>query len=326
MRRATLITAAASCFAFACRDQEAPPASPGPKIESTRLPDNKLGLPPDTKVPDGFAKLSPEMQREFLRSVWRRPIEKAQSRNDRAELVRPAPADFLPDGKDKSLKLALVPFKTRLKAGESLWYRLEMQNVGSSSITWAEMNSFFKSGVFLGSESFRLRMTLPNGTHVGGAAVPFRIGHCPGNPGPKTLVSATGVSEEDFKDVFTKVTAKSSAERELSVTLAPGEAIVTRPWHYSDPCFPKEPDSAAQAALSQGFREWPWDESRRTPGIYRLRFELYRPAPRRPSEDAMAEIERKHGMTRASQLRALEVESRFALGIVPSNEIQVELR
>lgn len=308
-----------------CRQTETPPSAPAPKMESTRMPENKLDLPPGTKLPDGFSKLSPDMQREWLRAVWRRPLEKAQAKADMVELVRPAPASFRSDGKEKSLKLTLIPLKTRLRAGESLWYKLEMQNVGASSISWIETNSFFKSGTPLGSESFRIHLTLPSGDRVEGMAYPFLIGHCPGNPGPKKILETSGVSEEDFKDMFTKATAKSAIKDELNLILAPGESLVTRPWRYVDPCFPKEPTEAERAALAKGFREWPWDKGRATFGKYSVRFELHHPPPKWPDEETLAAVERKHGMSRASQLTAFEVQNRFALGIVWSNEIQIEL-
>lgn len=305
-------------------DADTPPASPDAR--ATRLPENKLDLPPDTKVPDGFSKLSPDGQREWLRGVWRRPRENAQASKDKAELVRPAPKGFTPDGKEKSFKLTLFPLKTQLRPGESFWYRFELQNIGSSTVTLREQESFFKSGYALGYLHYDLYLTLPDSTEVKGLSHPFSIiGHCPGNPGPK-VIEAVGGTEEDFKDEFLKATADSSIARELAVTLEPGETIVTRPWRFVDSCMPKAPTSAEREALAKGYREWPWDRERRRPGIYSIRIEMNDSAPAKPpTEEEMAAIEKKDEFSRKSQLLVYEMRKKFALGRVSSNSVRVTL-
>lgn len=323
--KATWLAVISLWLSAGCGKQDSGGKNPStPSLAATRIPENKLNLPPDTKVPDGFSKLPPDAQREWLRGVWRRPLERTQSLKDRAELVRPAPRDFQSDGKEKSLKLTLIPFKTRLKPGESLWYRLEIQNIGTSSVTWTESNSFFKNGIYLGSEFIHIYLKLPGGKEVRGMAVPLSFGHCPENPAPKSPVEASGVSEEDFKDMFTRATAMSDVEGGLDLALAPGETLSTRPWRHKNPCFPKTPGKLEQAALSRGFREWPWDMNHAAPATYGLRFEFSQPAPSAPpTEEEMAIFERKYGLSRADQLFSFAQRTRNSLGTYSSNSVQV---
>lgn len=313
------------CLGAGCGKHESPGQTPSaPSLAAVRIPENKLDLPPDTSVPDGFSKLPPDAQREWLRGVWRRPLETAQTLKDRAELVRPRPPGFKSDGKTKSLKLTLIPLKTRLKPGESLWYRLQIQNIGTSSVTWTESNSFFKNGIHLGSEFLHIYLRLPDGREVQGMAVPLSFGHCPENVSSKRPVEASGVSEDDFKDMFTRATAISDAEEGLHLVLAPGETLSTRPWSYKNACFPKKPADTERTALSSGFREWPWDMNHAGPGTYGLRFEFSQPAPSAPpTEEEMAIYERKYGLSRADQLLAFSQRTKSSLGTYSSNSIQV---
>jgi hypothetical protein len=293
-------------------------------LATERIPENKLNLPPDTKVPDGFGRLPADAQRDWLRAVWRRPLESAQALKDRAELVRPKSPGFKADGREKSLKLTLFPFKTRLRPGESLWYRLEIQNVGTSSVTWTESNSFFKNGIHLGSEFIHIYLTLPEGKEVRGMANPLNFGHCPETAKTIKPLEASGLSEEDFKDKLTKATAISDIEGGLELVLAPGETLSTRPWNYKNPCFPKTLGETEKTALSRGFREWPWDMNHAAPGTYGLRFEFSQPAPSAPpTEEEMADFERKYGLSRADQMYSFAQRTKSSLGTFSSNSVRV---
>lgn len=292
-----------------CRGQSEPPAA-NPVEVVAEQPENRLDPPTATEVPSGFPGLTMEQQREWLRGSWRQPREAAQADKDRAELVRPAPKSFVPDGAQMGLKATLIPHKTKLKAGDSFWYRLEIQNVGPSTIPWREENSFFKSGFNLGARLFSLYLTLPDGREVKAVSFPFRLGHCPGQIRAKRVLEASGMSRDDAKDLHLKATADLEIQRELMIDLAPGETLVTRPWRYEDPCSTTRSHSDA---FEHGFREWPWDAERRAPGRYAIRIVLNDPVPSAPQTNDKV------------LLSAYEMRRKLALGRISSNSVTVTL-
>lgn len=325
---AFIASVAALGVAFGCRQQPKPKPSPEPKLDAphdTSLPKNNLNLPPGTEVPKGLKSLPPHLQRELLRSIWEKPRVDRQADLDRKELVRPAPPGFKASGGAKALKLTLIAHATRLKRGESLWYRLEMQNVGTDPISWSEDGSFFKFGGFLGSHWMKIMVMRPDGKEIEAAPYPFHIGHCRGQTGWTKGVEATGVSEEDFKDTFIKSTIDARLSQGLRLALAPGETLVTRPWEYVDSCLPPRPRDEAKRLLKMGYREWPWDREFDKPGSYKIRFVMDNGAPPPPTGEQMAMMEKRFGETRKEQLHLYEMIKANSIGIFSSNAITVEV-
>ncbi|MDE2290833.1 MAG: hypothetical protein KGL53_02015, partial [Elusimicrobia bacterium] len=66
---------------------------------------------------------------EMEMAAWER--DKA----DRKSLVRPAPPGFKPSTRGKGIELRLIPARARMRVGQRFWYGLELQNVGSDTVT-----------------------------------------------------------------------------------------------------------------------------------------------------------------------------------------------
>lgn len=179
---------------------------------------------------------------------------------DRKELVRPAPDFWRPESRGRALKLTLFLEKTTLRAGESLRYRLEVQNIGEKEVFLHEDPSFIKTGRFLGSE-YRPLLTTPDGVESRMSPPIHLFG---GGPLKPAEVDYSGMTEAEALAAVKREESRDWTKNKLILHLRPGETIITRP------------DAGGR------FRELETSPVFDLPGKYRLRFVFHElPVPER---------------------------------------------
>ncbi len=169
---------------------------------------------------------------------------------DRKELVRPAPDFWRPESRGRALKLTLFLEKKTLRAGESLRYRLEAQNIGEKEIFLHEDPSFIKTGQIMDDE-YRPFLTTPDGLETR-MSPPFAL--FSGGPQNPPEVDFTGMTEVKAQAAVKRLESRDWTKNKLILHLRPGETIVTR----SDP--------------GGRFRDLKTGTVFQRPGKYRLRF------------------------------------------------------
>ncbi|TPW22110.1 MAG: hypothetical protein FD126_16 [Elusimicrobia bacterium] len=262
-----------------------------------------------------------DRERVAILNKSRRP-DWLQNRNDRRELVLPAPEGFRPEPVDRKLKLTLRLRENRIRRGGKLWYRLELQNIGRKPCRYIEFDTFFKGHLHQMGEEFNFILTAPDGS-TQKLDFTFR------------LISGTGLETEvrfpgqekwtaaESKENLSKINYYCRGFDSISIELLPGETLYSRPWRKDD-CVeqffrtrggevPAEPAPLEFRALST-------DYDFRTPGRYRLRLvwdEL-------GGLKWLAEMSRE-GPTRKKLLEDYERRSRGKLGAVASEEVAFEV-
>ena len=250
-----------------------------------------------------------------------------EARADDRRLVTAAPKGFKPKARARMLSIKLTARDSKIKVGESFWYRLEIQNVGSSVITYSEYDSFLKDGSDTGLR-WRFYVTPPNGARewMGGGPEELHLSN-PANRAVEIPGSAS-MSKVEIETFILKNEAWRKADSQLSVTLAPGQTLSSRPWKWEPEArhrkFFIHRDKPTDRPKYEGFREF-WTGYRfRTPGRYEITVVLNDPAPPPPNEEFLRLMEQK-GVSRERSLRHHQAEVMESLGIVSSNKVAFEV-
>jgi hypothetical protein len=202
---------------------------------------------------------------------------------------------------------------------------LELQNVGTEPVRFIESDSFLKNGshlkhhwdAFVDGEHQYLGERGAPGDGSDGLYSP---------PGWEKLTPAE-------KDAAFETVKRRARERELSreldVTLAPGEAIVSRPWRRfhkgeakamlsrgEDPRYPRFTGQFREMYSHYGLFE--------EVGSHQVKFIFSDPPPNTPTEREIQE-KLKRGFSRESQLGMFRDRTAHAIGVIESNTVRVEI-
>ena len=234
--------------------------------------------------------------------LWAR-IEK----EDRGELVTPAPKEFAPESVDRNLALDLTIRDARIPNGGAVWYRLKAQNVGRLSILFNQDKSFFKDGNEEESR-YRFLVTPPGGTEeeVVTDSFPAYFHGIPFNP---KVPQGDKLTKQELLNAEEKIKAdmpyKYARGFSLKLSLAPGETLRTRSWanlhegQYDrlrqglDP-YPVVPGEYRELSLM----DFKFDK----PGIYRIRVRFRANPSLRPPDEEEIQEGIKLGLEREWQL------------------------
>lgn len=242
-------------------------------------------------------------------------------------LVTNAPKEFKPQGQGRILSLRLKARDAKIRVGETFWFRLELQNVGTSVVSIWENDSFIKSGGSSGG-GWRFSVVTPKGDKwpmiIGREEVDF-------TPPSRRVVEIPGsaaMSQAELEDFIRRNNAWRRADAELHVTLGPGQTLSTRPWKWDS----KEEfgrlfiNRARREDPRQygGFREL-WTEFRfDEPGVYEISAVRDDPPPWPPSEEKLRDMEMR-GVSREATLEMHRKRAMDALGRVSSNPVSIEV-
>lgn len=310
--------------AGACRRAEEPPQPPpAVHLDPPAPPLRPSPLPAGETEPPIASR-----QESWPAPDWKERVRALEEHEaaDRREFVRAAPPRWKPLTSGRKLRLSLIPQKTLLQKGESLWYRLELQNVGSEAIWFFEPNSFFKRGawashkwqVFVDGQEIQLG-DLDFGAPA--AMEPFPP------PGWERLTDEQKAAEVE------RLNRESEAARRLrenlNVTLKPGETLVSRPWRHL---------GRGEAAAMRERGEDP--DRARAPGEFRelysvfFRFDrpgthlvqvFFRDPPPEPPTESDFQFMHKRGYGREVLLREHRERVSKALGTIESNVVEVRV-
>lgn len=253
----------------------------------------------------------------------RRRVEAA----DRKELVRSAPAGFKPEPVERKLRLKLVPRDKTIRVGQTFWYRLELQNVGRTPVRFRESNSFLKDGKKSGVIFWDFSVEAPGEKRqrmvIGTAELLFS--HRPQRP--IKVAGSERMTDEEVQDFIRRDAAYREADRDLDVTLGPGETLFSRPWRWVDA-------DEYQERFEKGLELWPrpkgtfrelWTAYEfEKPGRYRIRATLNDPAPPPPGEEVLRMMEAK-GYPRKEILADHLKDAREHLGRIESNSVDLKV-
>lgn len=329
--RSSALVGALALGLSACGKKQ-PPTAPARTVPARFLkpPPPILSEAEVTKLmPKGFEKQHPDLARATRQLVARESFQKWLSEKDHAEMVRPAPPGWKPESPGYKIKLTLVPKTTILRKGQSFWYRLELQNVGTEVLDFsADDYSTFKNGSGSGGD-FDFYVTEPDGT-VARMSIPLdsvcsdlgREFHIPGSEHmtpAQEHAAFERLNEEDWRD--------GERSGNLWVTLQPGETLLSRPWQNMDYCGEQHAnwEKVQRDLPSEGsFRELYSIHNFDKIGTHRMKV-VYRDMPRGPSSEKYIQDLIKKGISRERQLKMLEEINRDRLGLVESNEVSFEV-
>ncbi|MFA6030281.1 MAG: hypothetical protein WC969_10540 [Elusimicrobiota bacterium] len=296
---------------FSCRKTE-PPADNRPVAPDLPLPKKRAERP---GMSEKDRKLLAALNATHEQSLFEWRME----RNDRHELVRPAPPGFTLEPVSRKIKLTLIPQATQLRKGERFTYRLELQNVGREALSvWDGSKSLFKTGEPI-DEHFRFYLSGPDGELVlqseekaiasGGYSTEFRL------PDERQLTS------EQRSLRVRDLNAYSERIDQLRVTLLPGETLYSRAPKKVDPVedfyrtlggkIPPKPAIPGFHALQTSYQFT-------RPGTYRLRVVYDDLPPVRKSSPMGSEFDR-HTRELDDVLR------QYALGRFESQDVVFEV-
>lgn len=258
--------------------------------------------------------------------IVRQEVRKAE----RAEMVRPAPKGFKPDPAARKLKLTLVARDLTIRAEESFWYRLELQNVGREPVKFREEPSFLKDGRIMSGGQWRFYVLRPNGKKEkilpGRLADQFTNRERP-NP-PIDVPGSETMTEAQIQDWVQRDGLRRSAERDLVVILAPGETLVSRPWRWVEPKEQRERHAKGEKDLwpkpAGKFRELRTSAFWEPLGKFKIWVTYDDPLRPPPSEDELQRLEKK-GVPREWQMTFHREVNAAALGHVESNAVVLEV-
>ena len=248
-------------------------------------------------------KLSGEQKAMMLSQIPTLVAEDKQEILDRKELVLPPPVKWKPVAVGRRLKLTLIPEKTIIRKGEKFRYRLEVQNVGREAIVLIEMPySFIKTGIENGPYEFYLLTSEGKETRLPapfsfGGSLSFTEYHFPKN-----------WTEGQKRDEFEMIKAAGQANAHLSLTLNPGETIVSRPGNPG----------------SNLFRDLRTDLDFNRRGTYRLRL-VYEDRPSSPPTENEIQSGIKFGLSRERQIQSYQKSLPLHLGRLESNTVKFEV-
>ena len=279
------------------------------------------------KASPEFTKLSAEEQRRtleaFKQSLEERPALDAERAKERAELVRPPTPGWRAEAPGRHLKLNLIPQKTRYRVGDRFWYMLELKNVGSESVRVFEGDSFFK----FGDRDMHHWKVIVDGREVGRRALPL---FAPPITEPFNPPGFDRMTDQEKDEYVLRLNREASAQqwrtRTLLVTLAPGEALHTRPWRFVDSIDAqrRREQGLSPADPAKGrFRELgPYRFERTGPHIIQV---SYRADIKRPPAEEFIEDMKARGYTRDDVLRMQARGSRDRLESMESNVVEISV-
>lgn len=250
---------------------------------------------------------------------------------DQREMVRPAPKGFKPGDARRKVRVTLVPRETTIKVGESFWYRLELQNIGKEAIEYHEAPSFLKDGLRWDKLKWGFEVILPDGSKekmiLGRFYEERNLDHRPRRP--IDVPDSKNLTETEARTWARRDSLRRNAQRDLHVTLRPGESITTKPWRWVDDeeylerFRRKEP--ILWPAPEGTFRELRTVFNFKTPGKYKVVAILRDPPPSPPDEEFLLNMERR-GFSRKSILADHERHVSRAFGRVESNWVTLEVK
>lgn len=229
-----------------------------PSSTETREPDAppRLPMPSSGPVPEeahdkALAEFGDSIAAEFK-------LVDEMAEIDRRTMVSPAPPDFRPEPVARKIRLKLVLEKSKIRAGESPRFRLELTNVGREPIIYQELEAtIFKWGSLWDSmRTISFLLVDPRGKELD-LLPPLPTGRAE----PTRYHDATPESEEKMR----RNNALYAASSKFKVKVLPGETLRS----LGDGDSAQEPFRTLR--VQEGFEK---------PGKYTLRVVLDdRPAP-----------------------------------------------
>lgn len=258
----------------------------------------------------------------------REEYRKRREAEDRAELVRLRPKGFTPKPGRKA-KLKLIARSKTIKAGETFWYRLELQNTGSEPILFDERPSFWKVGnepEHLGTYRFKVRT--PDGKEVDAKLLRIRLIDAPDVEAVYPATMTKEASEQAFNDLLNAKEREASRNYHLRVLLQSGETLVTRPWQlgdYQERINKMMRNEIPDPKVTGAFRElalstFKFDQ----PGRYRISIEMA-DLPRNPPSEKEIQRRIEAGIDRAYQMKEYREDLRNHLGLLESNAVSIQV-
>lgn len=339
-----------------CGAAEPPP--PGSKPEVVKVDPPELPKPRKIQIDPSLPTKSQENIRKRLDEVeFQHLIDWEIEREDRKELVWPAPKGYSPKVAARKLEMRLIPRSGTLRAGDSFWYRIEIQNVGDRP-AGIRTAAFLKGDGDADWTPFQFIITGPDGKSeevlLGSKARYLKRGRSDPELHMTEWEEKNMVKLEDFdcgalgdayaahiiktpdwshlsksqKDqAFREWSYRKERKHDLVVTLLPGETLVSRPWQYHA-C--REDEAKRRFGgddfppPSGKFRELKTPYPFGKPGIYRLKVIFRGDAPDPPPSEAQIQIYLKRGATREKVAESHDRMQTFNPGILESGEVTVE--
>ena len=144
-------------------------------------------------------------------------------RNDRRELVLPAPEGFRPvEGKRAQLRLVIKD--RRLRRSDLPQIRLELQNIGSEPYVFSETPSFFKEEGQFDQGRFKFHLTGPDGHK----RELFPLVKLVTAGFDEISIPPDLLREKGSDSLVQELNSFAAARRSLSVRLLPGETLYSR--------------------------------------------------------------------------------------------------
>lgn len=250
------------------------------------------------------------LQKQILDLYPQTLLEWEGARDDRARMVRPAPKGFAPTAPGRHLNLTLELARPKIKPGGAIWYRLEMQNIGSEAIDITD--PIFKHPSLLMS---RVKF-FADGPGLKNA--PLLQATLLGGHDPETLFERELKTPVEIAAVF-REQRESFKSGPVRVTLFPGETVFTAPL---------KPLKEAPPALSGGYHRFELREyigaNFNTPGKYLLHCVYAENKPSPPSEEFIRKMESR-GSTRAEELASHQRRLQKWIPPIKSNTVTIEV-
>ena len=304
-----MILLAVVSFCAACKK------SPSPQMPVLAPPDaSAKQAPPEDPIEARHiaaiksAKNLTESQKAFLLSYVPENIARhRQEIKGRQELVIPPPSGWRPEDARHKIKLTLIPEKTTIHTGQYFRYRLEVQNMGRDNVQFSERApGFIKDGVLPYRHWFEFYVTPPGGKEKL-LASPYlpSIENATAPPKIREYFPAGNTPAE--KDAaFKQIQIEEQAEANLSLSLRPGETLVTRP------------------AAPNAFRNLEVEFSFEKTGIYRVKA-AYDDRPLDQPTEAHIQAMIREGYSREHQMKRAAERANNSLGFTESNEVRIEV-
>ena len=173
-------------------------------------------------------KATPHEKALLMSSIPEIVATRNHEKKDRAELVLPPPPGWRPENAKRKLKLTLIPEKTMIRKGEEFRYRLEVQNTGQEPIRfYHDYRAFIKTGDLLSGDYYEFYATTPGGpeqkllsrSQASGGIMPLHEIFFP---------DSMTIAQKDA--ALLRMSAEANAASVISLTLGPGETMLSRPY------------------------------------------------------------------------------------------------
>lgn len=283
------------------------------------------GPEPSAAGPSAVARpaaLPPDLQKaqEKLESLADQTrVEQEQDKKDRAELVTPAPPGFKPKVSGRKLELTLIPQKKMLRVGETFWYRAEIRNVGSQSVTVTD--SFVKSGYDYYGAKFKI---IVSPRHWKDHSVLRDASPCEASGLP--IPGWTKMDKSQQVEAAKRYHLEEELKNRVRVLLEPGETVRTQDERYvsqEEDCAAFQAGKIASTRPGGLFRQYYETRDFDRPGTYLLKLVLTDP-PRPLSNETRTDL-KADGFTE-DEIAGYEVRSQGAhLGVAESGVVEVEV-